>query len=156
MKPSQSPTDNAVPESGDDATPLLLVDDDNVLAGLWQIYLQKAGYHVDCCGTVSDAEILLQSNPYRLLIVDLFLRAEGRILEEGGLTLINRVRLNTEYYKANPHPMLVLAVTGAPARTAGKFSAIESVRNLTDGILHKPVRLEELRQEVQRLLAVVA
>ena len=156
MKPSQSPTDNAVPESGDDATPLLLVDDDNVLAGLWQIYLQKAGYHVDCCGTVSDAEILLQSNPYRLLIVDLFLREEGRILEEGGLTLINRVRLNTEYYKANPHPMLVLAVTGAPARTAGKFSAIESVRNLTDRILHKPVRLEELRQEVQRLLAVVA
>ena len=156
MKPSQSPTDNAVPESGDDATPLLLVDDDNVLAGLWQIYLQKAGYHVDCCGTVSDAEILLQSNPYRLLIVDLFLREEGRILEEGGLTLINRVRLNTEYYKANPQPMLVLAVTGAPARTAGKFSAIESVRNLTDGILHKPVRLEELRQEVQRLLAVVA
>ena len=135
---------------------MLLVDDDNVLEGLWQIYLQKAGYHVDCCGTVSDAEILLQSNPYRLLIVDLFLREEGRILEEGGLTLINRVRLNTEYYKANPHPMLVLAVTGAPARTAGKFSAIESVRNLTDGILHKPVRLEELRQEVQRLLAVVA
>ena len=153
MKPLHSPTDNAVPESGDDATPLLLVDDDSVLAGLWQIFLQKAGYHVDCCGTVRDAEILLQSNPYRLLIVDLFLREDGRILEEGGVTLINRVRLKTDYYRANPHPMLVLAVTGAPARSAGKFSAIESVRNLTDGILHKPVRLEALRQEIQRLIA---
>ena len=104
MKPLHSPTDNAVPESGDDATPLLLVDDDSVLAGLWQIFLQKAGYHVDCCGTVRDAEILLQSNPYRLLIVDLFLREDGRILEEGGLTLINRVRLNTCLLYTSPSP----------------------------------------------------
>ena len=139
-------------KAGGGAASLLLVDDDIALTGLWQIYLQKSGYRVDCCGTVGDAEILLQSNPYRLLIVDLFLREDGRILDEGGVTLINRIRLKGNLYKANPYPISVLAVTGAPARSAGKFSAINTVRNLTDGILHKPVRLETLAREINRLI----
>lgn len=155
MKSSQPPTDHTGTEPVDGANSLLLVEDDNVLVGLWQTYLQKAGYRVDCCGTVADAEILLQSNPYRLLIVDLFLREDGRILEEGGVTLINRVRLNVNGYKANLEPMVVLAVTGAPERSAGKFNAIDSVRSLTDGILHKPVRLEVLAREVHRLMSAV-
>jgi len=132
--------------------PVLLVDDDSVLAGLWQTYLQRNGYHVDCCGTVADAEILLQSNHYSLLIVDLFFREDGRILEEGGVTLINRVRLNRGFNKDDPDRMAVLAVTGAPARSSGKFTAVASIENLTDGILHKPIRLEELGREVKRLI----
>ena len=98
----------------------------------------------------------MQSNPYRLLIVDLFLREDGRILEEGGVTLINRVRLKGNTYKTCPYPIVVLAVTGAPARSGGKFSAVDNIKNLTDGILHKPVRLEALAQEIYRLLAVTA
>ncbi len=153
IKSSYSQSGDAEPEPGDGAASLLLVDDDNVLAGLWQTYLQRLGYRVDCCGTVGDAEILLQSNRYRLIIVDLFLREDGRILEEGGVTLINRVRLNGNFCKAHPHPIAVLAVTGAPARTGGKFSAADSIKNLSDGILHKPIRLEALGQEIQRLIA---
>ena len=156
MKSSQLHTDHSGPGIEDGSNSLLLVDDDNVLVGLWQIYLQKLGYQVDCCGTVADAEVLLQSNPYQVLIVDLFLREDGRILEEGGVTLINRVRLNASAYKANPEPIKVLAVTGAPARAVGKFSAIDSVRSLTDGILHKPVRLEVLAQEIHHLLTATA
>ena len=148
----QVQADAAAPITDNGVTSLLLVDDDSVLAGLWQTYLQRLGYRVDCCGTVADAEILLQSNSYQLLIVDLFLRENGRILEEGGVTLINRVRLNRNTSKTSPPPIAVLAVTGAPARSAGKFSAVDSIQNLTDGILHKPVRLEELSLEVRRLV----
>jgi len=152
-KKSQPLIDSSSFETAVDTDSLLLVDDDSVLAGLWQTYLQRLGYRVDCCGTVGDAEILLQSNQYRLLIVDLFLREEGRILEEGGVTLINRVRLNGSFNRNDSDRMAVLAVTGAPARSGGKFSAEDSIQNLTDGILHKPVRLEELGQEIQRLIA---
>ena len=49
--------------------------------------------------------------------------------------------------------MAVLAVTGAPARSDGKFTAVSSIENLTDGILHKPIRLEELGNEVRNLIA---
>ena len=70
--------------------------------------------------------------------------------------MINRIRLNASDYKANPEPIKVLAVTGAPARSTGKFNAIDSVRDLTDGILHKPVRLEALAQEIHDLITVTA
>lgn len=156
IESSKQQSDTALIEAADGANSLLLVDDDSVLASLWQNYLQRTGYKVDCCGTVGDAEILLQSNPYRLLIVDLFLREDGRILEEGGVTLINRVRLKGNYCKINSHPIAVLAVTGAPARSGGKFSAVDSIKNLTDGILHKPVRLATLGQEIHRLITATA
>jgi len=146
-------SNNSQSQSGADVDSLLLVDDDSVLAGLWQIYLQNIGYQVDCCGTVGDAEVLLQSNHYRVLIVDLFLREDGRILEEGGVTLINRVRLNGRFDNTDADRMAVLAVTGAPARSGGKFSAANSIQNLADSVLHKPVRLEELAEEIRRLIA---
>ena len=149
-KKSRQSADPATPEL--DSHAVLLVEDDSVLAGLWQTYLQREGYQVDCCGTVADAEILLQSNHYRLLIVDLFLREDGRILEEGGVTLINRVRINSGFNRGDANRMAVLAVTGAPARSAGKFTAVASIENLTDGILHKPIRLEELGKEVKHLI----
>ena len=68
---------------------ILLVDDDTVLAELWQQYLVGQGHRVDCCGTVADATVLLHSKVYDLLIVDIFLRQDGEILAEGGVTLIN-------------------------------------------------------------------
>ncbi len=148
---------NGNPDHGDTASKsLLLVDDDTVLAGLWQKYLQGIGYRVDCCGTVADAEVLLHSNHYQLLIVDIFLRDDGKILAEGGVTLINRVRLKSGFGKNDPGHIAVLAVTGAPVRKPGKFSAITTIENLTDGILHKPIRLEELGREVSRLIATPA
>ncbi len=155
-KSLQPLSDNALHNTGGSAKSLLLVEDDSVLAGLWQNYLQRVGYRVDCCSTVGDAEVLLQSNPYSLLIVDLFLREDGRMLEEGGVTLINRVKLKGNYCKTSVNAMPVLAVTGAPARSGGKFSAVDSIKNLADGIMHKPVRLQALSQEIFRLIAASA
>jgi len=133
---------------------ILLVDDDTVLAGLWQQYLVSQGHQVDCCGTVADATVLLYSKAYDLLIVDIFLRQDGQILAEGGVTLINRVRIQDGFNDANKDRMAILAVTGAGTGSPGKFAALHSVNTLTDASLQKPVRLETLGREVQRLCTV--
>lgn len=144
-----------MPDGAKTGWSLLLVDDDNVLADLWQCYLQDIGCSVDSCSTVEDAEILLNSNDYQLLIVDIFLREGGKMLAEGGITLINRIRLR-EAFGTHPQRRLpVLAVTGAPERAGGKFSAISTVEKLADGVLHKPVRLEQLGLEICRLCNAV-
>ena len=133
---------------------ILLVDDDTVLAELWQQYLVGQGHRVDCCGTVADATVLLHSKVYDLLIVDIFLRQDGEILAEGGVTLINRVRIEDGFNDARDDRMAILAVTGAGTRSAGKFTALHSVNTLTDASLQKPIRLETLGREVQRLCTV--
>ena len=133
---------------------ILLVDDDSVLAELWQRYLIGQGHKVDCCGTVADATVLLHSKIYDLLIVDIFLRQDGQILAEGGVTLINRVKIQDGFNDAKDQRMAVLAVTGADTRATGKFTALSSVSNLTDASLQKPIKLETLGREVLRLCAV--
>ena len=133
---------------------ILLVDDDSVLAELWQRYLISLGHQVDCCGTVADATVLLHSKSYDLLIVDIFLRQDGQILAEGGVTLINRVRIQDGFNDAKEERMAILAVTGANTRVHGKFTALHSVNKLVDASLQKPVRLETLGHEVLRLCAV--
>ena len=88
------------------------------------------------------------------MIVDIFLRQDGEILAEGGVTLINRVRIEDGFNDARDDRMAILAVTGAGTRSAGKFTALHSVNTLTDASLQKPVRLETLGREVQRLCTV--
>lgn len=152
------PTDSKPPSSDSSEIPLsdegfsiLLVDDDTILAELWQRYLVGEGHRVDCCGTVADATVLLHSNEYDLLIVDIFLRQDGQILAEGGVTLINRIKIQNGFSESRGNRMAVLAVTGADSRAPGKFTALSSVNKLTDASLQKPVKLETLGREVLRL-----
>ena len=133
---------------------ILLVDDDTVLAELWQSYLNTQGYLVDCCGTVADATVLMHSKHYDLLIVDIFLRQDGQILAEGGVTLINRVRMQDGFNDASDDRMSILAVTGAGTNALGKSAALHSVNTLTDASLQKPIKLDTLGREVARLCQV--
>jgi len=154
-KPSKSKVDSeSTDQSKESGFSILLVDDDSVLAELWQQYLVSQGHQVDCCGTVADATVLLHSKIYDLLIVDIFLRQDGQILAEGGVTLINRVRIQDGFNDARDDRMAILAVTGAGTGSHGKFTALHSVNTLTDASLQKPVRLETLGREVQRLCTV--
>ena len=135
----------------DDAVYVVIVDDDQKLASLWQHYLQDQGYIVDVCSNVEDAEILVHSNSYDVAIVDIFLREGDRIHSEGGVTLINRLRLK-EVTNTTKQRIKVLAITGAPERSFGNFNALESVTELSDRLLHKPIPLDTLGKEVALLL----
>jgi len=54
---------------------LLLVDDEEALAGLLKRYLERLGYQVDACLNPQDALDFLDANPqrYELLITDMTL-----------------------------------------------------------------------------------
>ena len=129
---------------------ILIVEDDRDLAGLWQQYLQNQNHTVDVCSSVEDAEILIHSNPYDVAIIDIFLREGERVHSEGGITLINRVRLK-EVTATIRQRLMVLAITGAPERSFGQFNALDSVADLSDSVMHKPVPLDALGREVNRL-----
>lgn len=142
-------TDTNSNDSGGSAS-VLIVDDDRDLAAMWQQYLQGLDYSVDVCSSVEDAEILIHSNHYDIAIVDIFLREGDRVLSEGGITLINRLRLK-EVTATKNKKVMVLAITGAPERAIGKFNALDSVTDLSDCLLHKPIPLDALGKEVKRL-----
>lgn len=141
---------------GKDATKkhgsVLIVEDDLDLAAMWQQHLQEMTYRVDVCSSVEDAEILLHSNDYDLAIIDIFLREGDQMLAEGGVTLINRLRLN-ESTGNSKRKLAIMAVTGAPERAFGKFNALDTITGLADCLLHKPLPLNTLRDEVERLCA---
>lgn len=138
------------PHSRSDGASVLIVEDDRELASIWQQYLQGIDCAVDVCGSVEDAEILIHSNQYDVAIVDIFLREGDRVASEGGITLINRLRLK-EITDTENKRVMVLAITGAPERAFGKFNALDSVTDLSDCLLHKPIPLEALGKEVKRL-----
>jgi DNA-binding response OmpR family regulator len=129
---------------------LLIVEDDRELASMWQQFLQDQQHSVDVCSSVEDAEVLVHSNHYDLAIVDIFLREGNRVLSEGGVTLINRLRLK-EATSHSGHRIKLIAITGAPERAFGQFNALDSVTDLSDCVLHKPIPLETLGKEVARL-----
>lgn len=131
-------------------TSVLIVDDDRKLASLWQQYLQDLDYSVDVCHSVEDAEILVHSNRYEVAIIDIFLHDGDRVLSEGGVTLINRLRLK-EVTDTESHRIMILAITGAPERALGEFNVLDSVTDLSDSVLHKPISLDALGKEVERL-----
>ncbi len=139
----------------ENAIKILIVEDDGVLASIWQTYLQGNGCKVDVCGSVEDAEVLFHSNSYDLAIIDIFFQHQGRQLEQGGVTLINRVNLD-QVMKADEEKIKLIAVTGTPARAQGHYDLLSGINRLVDCILRKPIPLEVLGEKVNRLMSVAA
>lgn len=132
---------------------VLIVEDDAVLASLWQDYLRSKEYSVDSCSTVSDAEVLLHSNQYSVVIVDIFLDSDGEFSGSGGITLINRIRLNTTYKKNADTSLPILAVSGGFYSSKGATAILDNIERLADRSLQKPIPLATLEREIAEICA---
>lgn len=106
---------------------LLIVEDNEELAGLLARGLQTAGYEADILSTVEEARSVLQRTFYAALILDLGLP------DGDGLELLRELR-----HLNNPIPVLVLTARG------GLQDRVEGLRSGADDYLVKPFALEEL------------
>ena len=114
---------------------LLVVEDEQTLAGYLQRGLQEAAWTTDVCGSVADAWRLLLLNPYDLIVLDLGLPGED------GSTLLRRVR------EAGMNmPVLILTARGSvDDRVAGLNAG-------ADDYLSKPFAFAELMARLHALL----
>ncbi|WP_022724444.1 response regulator transcription factor [Rhodopseudomonas sp. B29] len=114
---------------------ILIVEDNNELAGLISRGLAASGYELDVVNGLGDARLALAGVGYLALILDLGLP------DGDGMALLRELRAKEE-----PIPVLILtARSGLDDRVAG-------LKNGADDYLVKPFAIEELVARLQAIL----
>jgi two-component system, OmpR family, response regulator len=122
---------------------ILVVDDDPDVLDQVTAVLSSAGYEVVCAeGQASAEEELLKTRP-DLAIVDLMMEEK-----DSGFVLSYQIK---KLYPGTP-VILLTAVTGATGLSFASQSEEAQSWTKVDRILDKPIRAEQLKTEVHRLL----
>ncbi len=126
---------------------VLLVDDDPDFLAQQKLLLTSAGFDVLDARSVAEAEEMLDGGTFDIAVVDLMMEHV-----DAGFTLCYHLKK-----KAPDVP--VIMVTGVTAETGHEFDAATSEERSwikADVALAKPVRFEQLKREIDRLLAEAA
>ena len=122
---------------------VLVVDDDPDFLLQTRLQLETVGFRVLGASSLKEAEQIMAENHLDVVVADLMME-----FMDAGLVLCHRVK------KKNPATPVIL-VTAVTSETGMSFetSAGESRSWIkADAILTKPVRAEQLRREIGRLL----
>jgi DNA-binding response OmpR family regulator len=92
---------------------ILMIDDDNRLAGMVSDYLGGAGFRVTIAATGREGEALLKRDAFDAVILDLMLP------DADGLDLCRRLRSSTDV------PILMLTARGEPKSETLRFGRLE-------------------------------
>jgi CheY-like chemotaxis protein len=123
---------------------ILLVDDDEDFLYQHRIQLEHAGFRVTTATSRAEAESLVDEATPDLAILDLMMERH-----DDGFVL-------SHHLKRKVPGLPVILVTAVTAETGMSFtptSASERAWVGADAVLAKPIRFEQLRREVDRLLA---
>jgi len=118
---------------------LLVIDDEETIVFGLKRYFQHEGYDVDVAQELEEAEALLTTFQYEVVLVDLALR-DGSGTE--GLELVRFAR------RANPAALIVM-LTGH----ASSDLRWEAFHRGIDAFVEKPTELEHLEQILEDLMA---
>jgi DNA-binding response OmpR family regulator len=113
---------------------VLMIDDDDRLAGMVSDYLGGAGFRVTTAGTAHDGEALLKRETFDALILDLMLP------DADGLDLCRRLRMSTDV------PILMLTARGEP------MDRVVGLEIGADDYLAKPFEPRELQARLRAIL----
>ncbi len=116
------------------AARILMIDDDDRLAGMVQDYLGGAGFRVTVAGTASSGEALLKREAFDALILDLMLP------DADGLDFCRRLR------QSNDVPILMLTARGEP------MDRVVGLELGADDYLAKPFEPRELQARLRAIL----
>ena len=131
--PPPADTTDAAP--ADDAAHLLVVDDDEAIRRLLARYLRREGYLVACARDASEADAVMASLAFDLLILDVMMPGED------GFSLAERLRAVSDV------PIIMLT-----ARASAR-DRIEGLELGADDYLAKPFEPRELSLRIAKLLA---
>jgi CheY-like chemotaxis protein len=123
---------------------ILVVDDDPDIVDLLTIVLEGEGYQVRSAGGQKEAEQMLMSFNPDLAVLDLVMEEH-----DSGFILCHEIKA---LYPGTPVILIthVKAVTGISFQTT---SAEQHSWVQADVLMDKPVRAEQVKKEVRRLLA---
>ena len=113
---------------------ILMIDDDNRLAGMVQDYLGGAGFRVSVAGTGREGEALLKRETFDAVILDLMLP------DADGLDLCRRLRASSDV------PILMLTARGEP------MDRVVGLELGADDYLAKPFEPRELQARLRAIL----
>jgi DNA-binding NtrC family response regulator len=117
---------------------MLIVDDEESIRFAMGDYFRVHGYSVDCAENVAEAEALLSTGPYSVVIADLRLTGQGKL---DGIEVVKSVR------KRHPDtPIIVLSAYRTPEIEA------ELIEYGVGAFLRKPKPLPDLAQIVFGLI----
>jgi CheY-like chemotaxis protein len=123
---------------------ILIVDDDPDMVEQLTLLLEPEGYHVVAAGGQVEAEDLLMTVRPDVAIVDLIMEQQ-----DSGFILCHEIK---KLYPEAP----VILLTSVKAATGISFATTSAEQQSwvkADRLLDKPVRPEQLKNEVRRLLA---
>lgn len=128
-----------------DTTPahILLVDDDEDFLFQHRIQLENAGFRVTTASTRAEAEALADEVKPDLAILDLMMEQH-----DDGFVL-------SHHLKRTSPDLPVILVTAVTAETGISFKPTTGAERAwvgADAFLSKPIRFEQLKREVDRLL----
>lgn len=130
-------------ETAKQTATVLVVDDDADFLLQQKLWLEQAGYTVVTAETVAAAERTVATQAIDVCVVDLMMEDH-----DSGFTLCYHIK------RAKPE-MPVIMVTGVQGETGIEFDASTKEERAwvkADVLLTKPVRLEQLTAEIERLL----
>jgi DNA-binding response OmpR family regulator len=113
---------------------VLMIDDDNRLAGMVHDYLGGAGFRVTVAGTGREGEALLKRETFDAVILDLMLP------DADGLDLCRRLRASSDV------PILMLTARGEP------MDRVVGLELGADDYLAKPFEPRELQARLRAIL----
>src|SRR5436190_20902067 len=113
---------------------MLIVDDEESIRFAMSEYFRGYGYSVDCAQSVEEADSLLSSGPYSVVIADLRLTGLGKL---SGIEVVKSIY---ERYPATP--IIVLSAYRSPEIEA------ELLRHGVGVFLRKPKPLPDVAQIV--------
>ena len=122
---------------------ILVVDDDPDFLEQQKLMLENAGYEAWTAGGQKEAEALLEERQPDAAVVDLMMEHT-----DGGFALCYRIK------KQNPTTPVII-VTAIASETGFDFDAATDEEKgwvKADAMLDKPVRFEQLKKELDRLL----
>jgi DNA-binding response OmpR family regulator len=106
---------------------VLVVDDEEAIQLAMKDYLETRGYEVDCAGALDDAEALVDSVRYQVVIVDLRLSAAE---QAGGLRLLRYVRQSSP----DTRTVLLTAYGSPEAEAEAKRIGVDALLAKSDGL----------------------
>ena len=133
---------------------ILLLEDDHAQATLLTEVLALHDHQVLPCDTLASALEALSTQAFDLVITDLLIKENGRYSANGGLVLINRLRIPKQLAAPNwPIDIPIVAISGgfgAPHLEAILQSSVTLGANLC---LAKPLDLRRLPEIIDSLLS---
>ena len=125
---------SARPDTGPMAERILMIDDDDRLAGMVSDYLGGAGFRLTLAGTARDGESWLKRESFDAIILDLMLP------DADGLDLCRRLRATSDV------PILMLTARGEP------MDRVVGLELGADDYLGKPFEPRELQARLRAIL----